>query len=127
MQTIKSYRVCSIYRFDCKQRMYKYWFPAGDLDVASMKSACKLFLGSHDFRNICKMDVANGVTSFIRCIHSIDILANAENNSSNDGKTLSIFHLNHEKLLLYIFYLYFCLKFYSFETILVGNNTVYTV
>ncbi len=38
-----------------------------------MKEGCKHLEGIHDFRNLCKMDVANGVVSFIREIRSAKI------------------------------------------------------
>lgn len=38
-----------------------------------MKEACTHLEGIHDFRNLCKMDVANGVVSFIREIRSAKI------------------------------------------------------
>lgn len=60
-------------RFDCSSRTYKYFFPKGSLDIEEMKNASKLLLGTHDFRNFCKMDVGNGVVQFIRNIFSITI------------------------------------------------------
>lgn len=38
-----------------------------------MQDGCKYLIGIHDFRNLCKMDVANGVKSFTRKIISADI------------------------------------------------------
>ncbi|XP_032683103.1 tRNA pseudouridine(38/39) synthase [Odontomachus brunneus] len=55
-------------RFDCKYRKYKYFFPRGNLDIDAMNKAVKYAIGDYDFRNICKMDVANGVTNFKRNI-----------------------------------------------------------
>ncbi|XP_077163259.1 tRNA pseudouridine(38/39) synthase isoform X2 [Paroedura picta] len=55
-------------RFNCLKRTYRYYFPCGDLDVALMNIAAQRFVGTHDFRNLCKMDVANGVTNFQRTI-----------------------------------------------------------
>jgi tRNA pseudouridine38/39 synthase len=46
-------------RFDCVGRTYKYFFPRGHLNVDKMQEACKFLVGSHDFRNLCKMDVGN--------------------------------------------------------------------
>lgn len=62
-------------RFDCKQRTYRYFFPRGNLDVKLMQEASQAFIGPHDFRNFCKMDVQNGVTMFVRNILRINILA----------------------------------------------------
>ncbi|KAL3266248.1 hypothetical protein HHI36_010428 [Cryptolaemus montrouzieri] len=60
-------------RFDCKSRTYKYFFPLGNLNIQNMKEAAKHFLGAHDFRNFCKMDVGNGVVEFIRNVEKIEI------------------------------------------------------
>uniref|UniRef100_A0ABD2XFS0 Pseudouridine synthase I TruA alpha/beta domain-containing protein n=1 Tax=Trichogramma kaykai TaxID=54128 RepID=A0ABD2XFS0_9HYME len=60
-------------RFDCKCRSYKYFFPRGNLDIDAMNQAAKYIIGSHDFRNLCKMDVANGVTSFIRNVKDASV------------------------------------------------------
>ncbi|RXM31752.1 tRNA pseudouridine(38/39) synthase [Acipenser ruthenus] len=60
-------------RFDCQSRTYRYYFPRGALDVPLMKTAAKRYEGTHDFRNLCKMDVGNGVLQFQRTILSADI------------------------------------------------------
>ena len=57
-------------RFDCKSRTYKYFFPKGDLDIERMRIGCNHLLGEHDFRNLCKMDVNNGVVNYKRNILS---------------------------------------------------------
>lgn len=38
-----------------------------------MRLASKYLEGVHDFRNLCKMDVGNGVVEFIRNIYEIKI------------------------------------------------------
>ena len=38
-----------------------------------MREAAKYLVGEKDFRNLCKMDVANGVTNFIRKIISVKL------------------------------------------------------
>ena len=38
-----------------------------------MQEAGERLIGEHDFRNFCKMDVANGVVTFIRRINNITI------------------------------------------------------
>lgn len=60
-------------RFDCKSRTYKYFFPMGKLNIENMKKASSYLLGTHDFRNLCKMDVGNGVLEFTRTITEISI------------------------------------------------------
>ncbi|XP_078478150.1 LOW QUALITY PROTEIN: tRNA pseudouridine(38/39) synthase-like [Lampetra planeri] len=57
-------------RFDCQSRTYRYYFPRGSLDVTLMADAAKSYEGTHDFRNLCKMDVGNGVLQFERTILS---------------------------------------------------------
>merc|ERR1712156_581848 len=59
-------------RFDCISRTYKYYFPQGDLDLVKLNQAGQYLLGTHDYRNFCKMDVANGVVSYIRQITSVE-------------------------------------------------------
>ncbi|XP_061611610.1 tRNA pseudouridine(38/39) synthase [Phyllopteryx taeniolatus] len=60
-------------RFDCQSRTYRYYFPRGSLDVALMADAAKRYEGTHDFRNLCKMDVGNGVLQFERTILSATV------------------------------------------------------
>lgn len=60
-------------RFDCSHRTYKYFFPRGNLDIKLMNVAAQHLIGSHDYRNFCKMDVGNGVINFCRRILAIDI------------------------------------------------------
>ncbi|NXW59985.1 PUS3 synthase, partial [Eurystomus gularis] len=57
-------------RFSCLKRTYRYFFPCADLDVDLMNAAAQRYVGTHDFRNLCKMDVANGVVNFQRTILS---------------------------------------------------------
>lgn len=45
-----------------------------------MQEAATHIIGVHDFRNLCKMDVANGVTTFTRVIFTAQI----KQLSSND-------------------------------------------
>ena len=53
-------------RFCCLYRCYKYYFPGHNLDILSMKIACRKFVGEHDFRNFCKLDSSKMVTNFVR-------------------------------------------------------------
>nr|CAD7428975.1 unnamed protein product [Timema monikensis] len=85
-------------RFQCKQRTYKYFFPRGDLNVQSsynglypkvMNSAARFIVGTHDFRNFCKMDVANGVVNFTRSIVSaqVSVMSRDPHMSSDSSDT----------------------------------------
>ncbi|XP_067014520.2 tRNA pseudouridine(38/39) synthase [Anabrus simplex] len=60
-------------RFDCTSRTYKYFFPRGNLDIALMNEAVQYVVGTHDFRNLCKLDVKNGVTNYVRSVSSADV------------------------------------------------------
>uniref|UniRef100_A0A3Q0T9U5 Pseudouridylate synthase 3 n=1 Tax=Amphilophus citrinellus TaxID=61819 RepID=A0A3Q0T9U5_AMPCI len=56
-------------RFDCQYRTYRYYFPRGSLDVGLMAEASKRYEGTHDFRNLCKMDVGNGLAFLYHQCH----------------------------------------------------------
>ncbi|XP_069869566.1 tRNA pseudouridine(38/39) synthase isoform X1 [Dipodomys merriami] len=60
-------------RFSCLERTYRYFFPRADLDIIAMNCAAQKYVGTHDFRNLCKMDVANGVINFQRTILSAQV------------------------------------------------------
>ncbi|XP_055038823.2 tRNA pseudouridine(38/39) synthase isoform X1 [Misgurnus anguillicaudatus] len=81
-------------RFDCKSRTYRYYFPRGDLDVDLMAEAAKRYEDTHDFRNLCKMDVGNGVLQFQRTILSASVQpAQPEPTCSNDPHQLFVFQV----------------------------------
>ncbi|CAJ1080339.1 tRNA pseudouridine(38/39) synthase [Xyrichtys novacula] len=79
-------------RFDCQSRTYRYYFPRGCLDVALMADAAKRYEGTHDFRNICKMDVGNGVLQFERTILSASVKP-AQHVSGENEYDLFIFEI----------------------------------
>jgi tRNA pseudouridine38/39 synthase len=83
-------------RFSCRERRYRYFFtqPAfsptpgpmglsnsktnsgsreGWLDIDAMREGAKHFVGSHDFRNFCKLDTSKQITNFVRTISHADI------------------------------------------------------
>lgn len=70
-------------RFNCLKRTYRYFFPKGNLNIEAMRSACKMLIGTHDFRNFCKMDVNNGVLSYMRSIYDTDIHISQESKCSD--------------------------------------------
>ncbi|XP_074519465.1 tRNA pseudouridine(38/39) synthase [Halichoeres trimaculatus] len=81
-------------RFDCQSRTYRYYFPRGCLDVALMAEAAKRYEGTHDFRNICKMDVGNGVLQFERTILSASVKpVQPQCDSSKDQYDVFIFEI----------------------------------
>lgn len=56
-----------------------------------MRRAAQLFVGEHDFRNFCKMDVGNGVVKFTRKIFDIQIEELDDKNSSYTMCRLKLF------------------------------------
>ena len=60
-------------RFDCGARSYKYYFPRAHLHIDNIQAAGQRLLGTHDFRNLCKMDVNNGVVTFVRTIDNVTV------------------------------------------------------
>ena len=89
-------------RFDCEFRLYKYFFCAfpdsaersagplvdeGDeksfpeklsgLDLDAMRDAARRFEGTHDFRNLCKMDARN-VHNYVRTVYRCDVVDAAD-------------------------------------------------
>ncbi|EDO36025.1 predicted protein [Nematostella vectensis] len=75
-------------RFSCSYRKYKYLFPSANLDIDLMNLASKKLEGEHDFRNFCKMDVANGVIQFTRNITSFKVqkVSNATYSAPGENK-----------------------------------------
>lgn len=56
-----------------------------------MHEAVQYIIGDHDFRNICKMDVANGVTNFKRTITNAKVTKVTENDEITFTGTLNFF------------------------------------
>ncbi|XP_075704973.1 tRNA pseudouridine(38/39) synthase [Rhinoderma darwinii] len=80
-------------RFSCRSRTYRYLFPRAKLDVAAMDRAARMLEGTHDFRNLCKMDVANGVVNFVRTV----LHARVEPVPELPGE-VGPFHLHHLRI-----------------------------
>ena len=49
------------------------WLKIYNVFIQVMDEGVKKLIGEHDYRNLCKMDVANGVTNFTRKILSAEI------------------------------------------------------
>jgi tRNA pseudouridine38/39 synthase len=62
-------------RFDCVSRTYKYFFVKGRLDLDRMRKAASYLIGSHDFRNFCKLDPSKNIQNYERTVLSVDIRA----------------------------------------------------
>ncbi|XP_068100237.1 tRNA pseudouridine(38/39) synthase [Hyperolius riggenbachi] len=78
-------------RFSCRSRTYRYLFPRAQLDIEAMDQAARMLEGTHDFRNICKMDVANGVVNFVRTVLSARVEPVPE--LPADGSPFQLYHL----------------------------------
>ena len=59
-------------RFSAVSRVYRYYFPKRRLNIGKMRRAAQSFIGEHDFRNFCKMNVV-AVSNFKRKIFKFDI------------------------------------------------------
>ncbi|MCL4121575.1 UNVERIFIED_CONTAM: hypothetical protein GTU68_017251 [Idotea baltica] len=60
-------------RFDCTARTYKYFFPRANLNLDAMNEAAQHLVGEKDYRNLCKMDIGNGVVHFKRRILAVSL------------------------------------------------------
>ena len=76
-------------RFSCAYRKYRYFFVRRDLNIEAMSNAAALLVGEHDFRNVCKIDIAK-VTNFRREVYSAQILPFQE---STENPELSVWML----------------------------------
>ncbi|KAH0910892.1 hypothetical protein HID58_034213 [Brassica napus] len=74
-------------RFSCSAREYKYFFWRQNLNLSAMDIAGKKFIGEHDFRNFCKMDVAN-VHCYTRRVTFFDV---SPCQNSHEGDQLCTF------------------------------------
>ncbi|KAK8224247.1 pseudouridine synthase [Phyllosticta paracitricarpa] len=104
-------------RFNCKERRYKYFFtnPAfgpmfgsagvfdgsngrkmreGWLDIEAMREAASYLEGSHDFRNLCKVDPSKQITNFTRRIFHASIEKWRLLNDSVDANGPGVFVFN---------------------------------
>ncbi|OII77354.1 tRNA pseudouridine synthase A family protein [Cryptosporidium andersoni] len=96
-------------RFDCDSRVYKYIFPIDQMQnfehnyfpklninhIDQMNKSCRQFIGTHDFRVFCKMDIKNRPNqTYVRTIYDFrvevfnnnNILSSNFDNSINDTK-----------------------------------------
>eukprot|EP00118_Oscarella_pearsei_P015453 m.139773 g.139773 ORF g.139773 m.139773 type:complete len:55 (+) comp38280_c2_seq28:693-857(+) len=51
-----------------------------------MNSTAQKFVGEHDFRNFCKMDIGGGVTNFVRKILYVEVQCVGEPRSAQFTK-----------------------------------------
>ncbi|KAI7864730.1 pseudouridine synthase [Spinellus fusiger] len=60
-------------RFHCISRTYKYYFPMHGLEIEPMKKAAGYFIGTHDFRNFCKLDPSKNIINYERTVLSLTL------------------------------------------------------
>lgn len=91
-------------RFNCRARHYRYFFTdpmlsptnsGGTLDIVAMQTAAQYFLGSHDFRNFCKLDPGKQIDNFSRDIleSSIEVLPGVGDGDTATTATTYYFNL----------------------------------
>uniref|UniRef100_A0A1B0CKV8 Putative pseudouridylate synthase n=1 Tax=Lutzomyia longipalpis TaxID=7200 RepID=A0A1B0CKV8_LUTLO len=86
-------------RFNCQERIYRYFFPRGTLNIPAMEEGCSYLVGNHDFRNLCKMDVANGVVAFMRSIASARIRQVDNEKTSEDPHSMMFLEIRSNAFL----------------------------
>jgi tRNA pseudouridine38/39 synthase len=62
-------------RFSTILRTYRYFFVPTGLDLSKMQDALTRMVGTHDFRNLCKINV-DEVSNFTRTIYKAEIVVN---------------------------------------------------
>ncbi|KAI3389072.1 hypothetical protein SNEBB_006242 [Seison nebaliae] len=74
-------------RFSCIKREYRYILPMGCewLNIDQMEKASSYLLGTHDLRHLCRMDLKNNVTNFIRTISSVEFIQLSNSSTSSNG------------------------------------------
>lgn len=60
-------------RFNCRRRVYRYFFPRRDLNLQLMRDAANRLVGEHDFRNLCKLSLRNGIANYRRRVESVSV------------------------------------------------------
>lgn len=58
-----------------------------------MNKAVKYVIGDHDFRNICKMDVANGVINFKRTVIDAKVVSVSDQSMEKSTGNLQFLQL----------------------------------
>lgn len=71
-------------RFDCLYREYKYFFLKRDLNIERMREAAGYLVGTHNFKNFCKIDRAKKVINYVREIMRFEITRTASVTGSEE-------------------------------------------
>lgn len=83
-------------RFGTRSRIYRYYFVRRNLDLKLMLESSKKYIGEHDFRHFCKIDLGN-VTNFVRTIIRTDIVKLFD--GENEGKEIWYFEIEGQAFL----------------------------
>lgn len=76
-------------RFSASDRKYRYFFVRRpDMDLEAMREGLQLMVGTHDFRNLCKLNVVE-VSNYVRKIHAADIVPCSSIESGGGGGGVS--------------------------------------
>ena len=76
-------------RFSAASRTYRYFFIKRNLNIQLMNEAAVYLLGEHDFRNLCKIDIAH-VTNFRREVISAKVVQFIEDTINPDLTTMML-------------------------------------
>lgn len=71
-------------RFSAANRTYRYFFVRRNLDLEAMRQGLQLLIGTHDFRNLCKLNVVE-VSNYVRKILSADVISCSSGNGVDDS------------------------------------------
>lgn len=69
-------------RFSAGSRTYRYFFHRRSMNVENMRKGLSCMVGTHDFRNLCKLNVEE-VSNFERKIHQAEITPLRENDQDD--------------------------------------------
>jgi tRNA pseudouridine(38-40) synthase len=70
-------------RFSARDRTYRYFFVRRNLNLQAMEEGLNRMVGTHDFRNLCKMDT-EAVSNFIRVIKYAKVVVQPSPSSSSE-------------------------------------------
>lgn len=80
--------------------MYKYYIPSLGLDVEAMHKAVQLFVGDHDFRNFCKIDLQRIEQPFVRTIYEASVYPLSNDPKRHHAFKNDAFHVFCVKVIL---------------------------
>ena len=85
-------------RFSATDRMYRYFFVKRNLDLDLMQQGLDRLVGTHDFRNFCKMDVEK-VYNFERKIYSAQVCTMKDDGGSDGRRNLCYLQVHGQAFL----------------------------